>query len=500
MAEIDKKVGVFVSYHHQDRAIADAVVQALTSISEQLSVFIDHSGLEGGEDYEDKISKRLQRTRWFIIVCRGTKDMNWCFYEAGQFRAKLAIEQLRARLAKNRIVYLYDGTPPSQFAKFKGTRVSVSNNSHRKMNLDEETEDSHIYHDTDLFELFKQIIKHSRPKPLRDLTEENVRQLMRAGVRRITKAFVNREELLEEIQCQPRISFKLPAPGELGSTGLTPETEILSYKEALKQVFNIAGETTRWGAIKRAFLSADNIEARWIGDMELASREVALDMMPPQTESLCVAYNGTFFRPIISRYDKYRNGAKKCHVAFMPVRNRKFNLGTKTSLLLSGLILSVRFRQRILPILADLKRDDPSESMPLLSKFLKELTTIETEALEFGISTPDDDHDEPTLLDAFNDDIVKSSLRAKIHAWTIARTIFFRRIVEAQRNVGTAADATKCLLECLADIEETNGQFIEKITEELLSVQRKVGKEDQTVKMGCWQPDRRRASDLKLPL
>jgi hypothetical protein len=38
-----EKVGVFVSYNHQDRSVADEVVQALTSISEQLDVFIDHS-------------------------------------------------------------------------------------------------------------------------------------------------------------------------------------------------------------------------------------------------------------------------------------------------------------------------------------------------------------------------------------------------------------------------------------------------------------------------
>ena len=46
----------------------------------------------------------------------------------------------------------------------------------------------------------------------------------------------------------------------------------------------------------------------------------------------------------------------------------------------------MRFRERILPIIAELKGLDPAASpkllMPLLLKFLKELTTIETEALE----------------------------------------------------------------------------------------------------------------------
>ena len=53
------QIGVFISYNHQDKIIADAIVEALTSISSDLSVFIDHSGLEGGDDYESKLSKSI---------------------------------------------------------------------------------------------------------------------------------------------------------------------------------------------------------------------------------------------------------------------------------------------------------------------------------------------------------------------------------------------------------------------------------------------------------
>ena len=136
-----ERVGVFVSYNHQDRIIADAVRQALTSISNDLSVFIDHTGLEGGDDYEAKLSQSLQKTRWFIIICRGNEDMNWCFYEAGQFRAKLANENELNEL-RSRICYLYDGKPPSQFARYQGTMISPLNHSGRELNSDVES-DSH---------------------------------------------------------------------------------------------------------------------------------------------------------------------------------------------------------------------------------------------------------------------------------------------------------------------------------------------------------------------
>ena len=84
--------------------------------------------------------------------------------------------------------------------------------------------------------------------------------------------------------------------------------------------------------------------------------------------------------------------------------------------------------------------------MPLLNTFLKELTTIETEALEFGISTPEDDRDEFPLLNAFREGLVKQSLRAKIIAWTNARKLFFERIVGAQKNAVSPSEAASFLL------------------------------------------------------
>src|SRR5215470_5731915 len=78
------RVGVFVSYNHSESKIADALVETLTSLSPDLDVFIDHSGLEGGDDYEAKISTSIRSSQWFVIICSGggklDKNMSWCFY------------------------------------------------------------------------------------------------------------------------------------------------------------------------------------------------------------------------------------------------------------------------------------------------------------------------------------------------------------------------------------------------------------------------------------
>src|ERR1700742_2466529 len=75
----ETKVGIFVSYNHKDVRLADALAETLTSLSPNLSVFIDHSGLEGGDDYESKISKSIRASQWFVMICNSgskpDKDM-----------------------------------------------------------------------------------------------------------------------------------------------------------------------------------------------------------------------------------------------------------------------------------------------------------------------------------------------------------------------------------------------------------------------------------------
>src|SRR4029077_15989272 len=101
--------------------------------------------------------------------------MSWCFYEAGQFRAKLSQENELDEV-RSRMCYLYDGERrPTQLARYQGTII-------RRL-LDVPNDDSPDYENTGLFNLFETIIKRSQPNPLRDTTDKSVRRLMRDGVR-----------------------------------------------------------------------------------------------------------------------------------------------------------------------------------------------------------------------------------------------------------------------------------------------------------------------------
>lgn len=84
---------IFISYPRQDSDVANKLRDALTSVSTEIDVLIDHAMIDPGDDYEEKISSGITRSKWFLLVCVGNflvdRDMTWCYYEAGQFRQVL---------------------------------------------------------------------------------------------------------------------------------------------------------------------------------------------------------------------------------------------------------------------------------------------------------------------------------------------------------------------------------------------------------------------------
>ena len=120
----------------------------------------------------------------------------------------------------------------------------------------------------------------------------------------------------------------------------------------------------------------------------------------------------------------------------------------RSSILLTGLILSVRFRQRVLPIVAELKAIRPGDAaanrrMDVLSKLLRELVAIENEAVEFGLPAVRDEHDEPPLLDAFRDGPKKEEFRREILDWAVIRNTFIENVAASARRQDLSLQLTR---------------------------------------------------------
>jgi hypothetical protein len=479
----NSKVGVFVSYNHSESNIADALVETLTSLSSELAVFIDHATLEGGDDYEAKISSSIHSSQWFVIICSGggkpDKDMNWCFFEAGQFRAKLeATDDVKE--IRNRMCYLYDGDRPSQLSRYQGSCVSPMDRAKNPLNFTGDTDDSGNYENTELFDFLALILNKSKDAPLRNLQDPTVRKLMRTGVRKITLAFwQNRiDDIVAEEVFQPRISFRIPPPSGAAPTGLSAETNVTGEYRALQDIFSIAGADAPWHDLKvKSVRRTDSpMFPLWVNDLEAAALDVARGDVPRQTDFLCFGNDEKYYRPIVARYEKFRSGAKKCYVAFIPSRDRRFNLNYKTSLLLSALILSVRFRQRVLPLVDDLKKLEQAQALEvkkteLLQRIQNEIVMVEAEALEFGLNPPKDEHDEPPLLASFRDGPSKEFLRGQIVIWSTTRMRIFDTIAGARNPANKAtnwSDAVEAVIAGFESMAEINGAFIDMLCTELL--------------------------------
>jgi hypothetical protein len=119
-------------------------------------------------------------------------------------------------MIRSRMVSIHDDERPRQLSQFQSVRITTYDRPNRPLDLNQGSEDTSRFEGTDAFHLFETIIQRSEEKPLRDLTDENVRSVLRDQARRLTRAFVDMqsETRLPEIVFQPRISFRLPPSTE----------------------------------------------------------------------------------------------------------------------------------------------------------------------------------------------------------------------------------------------------------------------------------------------
>lgn len=337
---------------------------------------------------------------------------------------------------------------------------------------------------TDAFKLFANIIEHSGESPLRNLGDDDVRSLLREQARRLIRAFVEMqlETRLPEIVLQPRISFRLPPLVDRSSRSiLTDAIAVSGYNSSLKDIFAIAGTETTWGGIKSRVKEADGNDPLWVTDIEEASFNVAQDFIPEQPDGLCHSVtDGKFYRVLFARYEPYKSGARSCYILFIPSRPRQFDLKKRSSLLLSALILSIRFRQRIIPFAEAIRSAQPSEKAGSLLSFERTLHQVETEAVEFGLSKPTAEEDEHPLLQVIRSGTDKDFMADCIKSWekgrgTIATAITRIRTSNSDTDRTKAAtDAEGVVVGELEKVIKVNGRFIELLTEELLFTE-KVG-------------------------
>ena len=216
-------------------------------------------------------------------------------------------------------------------------------------------------------------------------------------------------------------------------------------------------------------------------EIEAAAEQVSRDLVPNQPDGLCLAKaNEKFYEVLFARYEPFKSGARICYIVFVPRRSRHFDVRQRTSILLSALILSIRFRQRILPFIKKLQDLPRKNKLDGLLELERELLEVETEAQEFGLRMPNSEDDDPPLVREFRDGENKSFVRQSIQSWQVSRRALADAFTSTKvadpsaDRIQAGVDGADVALKELQKFQQVNGKIIQVLTEELLFVE-KVG-------------------------
>ena len=202
--------------------------------------------------------------------------------------------------------------------------------------------------------------------------------------------------------------------------------------------------------------------------------------MPNQPDGLCLAKaDEKFYAVLFSRYEPFRSGARICYIVFVPRRARHFDVRQRTSILLSALILSIRFRQRILPFIDELQNLPRKKKIDGLLDLERELLEIETESQEFGLRIPKhDDDEEPPLVREFREGENQAFVRETILSWQLSRRTLadvFKSTRVTDQNadrIQAGVDGADIAVKEIQKVQQVNGKLIQLVTEELLLVEK----------------------------
>jgi hypothetical protein len=462
---MSEEVPVFISYHDQDYSLATELKASLETLSKRFAAFVDKTSILPGDEFRAVIKEALARAQWFLIVCTGfprpDADMAWSFFEAGQFSATSPSEL--AKEASRRMVCLYDKEIPSILAPLQGVKITTRQKSGAQIDLiTRSIRANSQYDETYIYDLFSDMLSNRPLTSLRDVRENSVRENIREQCHEIINIFESYgiSYPIDDRALQPRFWYELKS-----SEILTNETKIVSDNDALDILFSISTSETTWGEVLRASIKKGEPKPLWAHDVENAALALAAGRTPKTSTSKCVL-NGRIYRAFTVRYQIFKDRRKCVYVRFLESVQKPFDLKRTSGILLSALILNVRFRERLIPMYKRLEEDNANQE-ELLLDFYRELQAIEIEALQYGLNADICTPDDCPILTVIQDKEGRKVVESGIKQWLRdRREISSMFLSSAQLSKKARSDAEK-LSKILQDLTPVNRSCIEVLSKEL---------------------------------
>jgi hypothetical protein len=209
--------------------------------------------------------------------------------------------------------------------------------------------------------------------PIRDVLEDSVKEDIREQCHKIINLFESSgvSYPIDDRPLQPRIWYELGVGGSVNS-----ETKISGDNDSLNTLFSISTNETTWGVILNLIMKVGEPKPLWAHDVESAALSLASDIIPETSPSKCVL-KGRVYSVFTARYEVFKDKRKCVYVVFVESAARPFDLRRASGILLSALILGVRFRERLIPMSKLFEADANFEE--ILIRFYRELQAVEIE-------------------------------------------------------------------------------------------------------------------------
>lgn len=347
----------FISYHHEDKIIGEAVYDELLHLSgcgkkgkDAVKCFLDVRDIDTGKPWQPVIDQSLKNSDWLVVVFTGEQSV-YCGYEIGTFSQIAQIQDAPTR----RIVGLHDVADlpiilkDRQNVYVNDIVMPVSEQKDVTMSTDEVDG----WYESRVGKFLRDFCEYDEMYTANDDAKNYVNNIA-LSAKKIANAFAiaRRTDVKDETPVQ--ISFEITIKGrndtaidKIPNDADVLGTSLFFNALGLSVSFNMRNRlppVTTWAGLKQMLLQNNKICMPWMNKVESDIISAINNGAISGDDAVFRGDNNKIYQPILDRHKLYMNGDRRFYLMFVETPDRKFKGFPRTSLLLSCLVLASRWR------------------------------------------------------------------------------------------------------------------------------------------------------------
>ncbi|MEW8026942.1 MAG: toll/interleukin-1 receptor domain-containing protein [Candidatus Thiodiazotropha sp.] len=387
------KINVFISYKNEDTALAQIVKNRLTTLNfDRVKVFLAYDDIRAGEKWKKQLFEKLRQSDWLIMIHTDPDyDWEWPNREAVMFETM----HMNRDGGDRRLCCLHatDHYPKTlnEFQHYKVDPVEDEPTSSDLSQADIEA----LYKESRVYHFLENFISYPAINPI--ISNKSLAQphLINAA-KEIIVGFMDAQtdKIIDQRYYPPRMEIVLPPDTFKGNPEISANT-VLTLGDQSRRIFRYANSSFTWDQFKhdRINETPNQSQPRWLQELENRINIGAQDREPdPSFGVLYTEHLKRFMRPILTRQEIFASNKRKFYVLLIEQPPIDFSGHREMGKLLAVLIFGSRFRfdylKPLFQQIASIKKI--AEYNEFIHEKMDMITTIESEAEQHGLTSPDD--------------------------------------------------------------------------------------------------------------